>query len=250
MPDPPTTSLLSRPNLAPNPVAPSRASALAELDAIEERDLFAVFHRLIDEYGAQPPGPAHAPDMHAGGSRSSYYVGRLPPHARHRVAMRVHNAYYITGGRRPARLTTELERDFRWSVRTLRFNAPAASRDSTATDEQIEKLPVFVMEKGETRSVGEIFGSMGVGEKIRIADDENGAEEVYTECAICLSDFEAGDEITLLPCGHFFHLTGCVREWLRNHARTCPTCRADICDEATSGLAAPAADVATAEEIS
>ena len=33
------------------------------------------------------------------------------------------------------------------------------------------------------------------------------------ECAICLSQFEVGDRVRLLPCGHIFHLQE-VDEWL------------------------------------
>lgn len=191
------------------------------MGSLEERELFGLFHQLFDEYQANPPSPLG--ELPGAGGGSSLYYSRFPPNARQRFALRVqqHNAYYITGGRRPARLTTELERDFRWSVRTLRLNS-GGRREAAATEAQIDRLPVVVLDKGERQNVVELFARQGCG------DGGEGEEEV-TECAICLSDFEAGDEITLLPCGHLFHLSGCVREWLRNHARTCPTCRADIC---------------------
>ncbi|XP_058777660.1 RING-H2 finger protein ATL8-like [Vicia villosa] len=45
-----------------------------------------------------------------------------------------------------------------------------------------------------------------------------------TECAICLSDFAAGDEIRVLPqCGHGFHVA-CIDTWLGSHS-SCPSCR-------------------------
>lgn len=228
-----------------------------------ERELFAVMNRIIVEYNVDPRMGSSA-DI---GGATPLYLGRFPPHARNRVALRLQNANYIAGQRRSGRhshLTTELERDFRWGVGTLRRNtdAGAGSYDYAASDDQIEALPTFVMEKGETRSVQQIFSAMGAAEQEKVMgggrDECSGLMTSYTECAICLSDFEAGDEITLLPCGHFFHLTGCVREWLRNHARTCPTCRADICKSNTSnistgssdGLASHSATVATSEEIS
>jgi hypothetical protein len=34
-----------------------------------------------------------------------------------------------------------------------------------------------------------------------------------TECAICLGDFEKGDQLRILPCGHIFHLDE-VDAWL------------------------------------
>ncbi|XP_047318104.1 RING-H2 finger protein ATL8-like [Impatiens glandulifera] len=45
-----------------------------------------------------------------------------------------------------------------------------------------------------------------------------------TECAICLAEYENGDEIRLLPqCGHRFHLS-CIDTWLGSHS-SCPSCR-------------------------
>jgi hypothetical protein len=46
-------------------------------------------------------------------------------------------------------------------------------------------------------------------------------------CVICLIEYEDGDEIKVLPCGHEYH-GECVDEWLGKHNRTCPTCRHDI----------------------
>lgn len=37
--------------------------------------------------------------------------------------------------------------------------------------------------------------------------------EAQTECAICLSDFERGDRIRVLPCKHIFHMEE-IDEWL------------------------------------
>ncbi|GFS35943.1 RING/U-box superfamily protein [Actinidia rufa] len=46
----------------------------------------------------------------------------------------------------------------------------------------------------------------------------------FTDCAICLAEFVAGDEIRVLPpCGHGFHV-GCIDTWLRSHS-SCPSCR-------------------------
>lgn len=44
-------------------------------------------------------------------------------------------------------------------------------------------------------------------------------------CAICLSEFKAGDKVCVLPCddGHIFH-TGCIEQWLQTNS-VCPVCR-------------------------
>lgn len=44
------------------------------------------------------------------------------------------------------------------------------------------------------------------------------------DCAICLAEFAAGEEIRVLPhCGHGFHVA-CIDTWLLSHA-SCPSCR-------------------------
>ncbi|GMP44430.1 hypothetical protein CsSME_00013363 [Camellia sinensis var. sinensis] len=46
----------------------------------------------------------------------------------------------------------------------------------------------------------------------------------FSDCAICLSEFLAGDEIRVLPqCGHGFHVA-CIDTWLGSHS-SCPSCR-------------------------
>ncbi|CAH8332992.1 unnamed protein product [Eruca vesicaria subsp. sativa] len=48
--------------------------------------------------------------------------------------------------------------------------------------------------------------------------------EKFAECAICLTEFAAGDELRVLPqCGHGFHLS-CIDTWLGSHS-SCPSCR-------------------------
>ncbi|CAA7401626.1 unnamed protein product [Spirodela intermedia] len=47
------------------------------------------------------------------------------------------------------------------------------------------------------------------------------------ECAVCLSEFDGGDTLRLLPkCDHVFH-ANCIDAWLLAHT-TCPVCRADL----------------------
>ncbi|KAL6996002.1 hypothetical protein U1Q18_006140 [Sarracenia purpurea var. burkii] len=46
----------------------------------------------------------------------------------------------------------------------------------------------------------------------------------FSDCAICLMEFVAGDEIRVLPqCGHGFHVV-CIDMWLGSHS-SCPSCR-------------------------
>ncbi|KAK6939113.1 Zinc finger, RING-type [Dillenia turbinata] len=60
--------------------------------------------------------------------------------------------------------------------------------------------------------------------KLTYAIDEEEGGKASTDCAICLTEFVAGDEIRVLPqCGHIFHV-GCIDMWLGSHS-SCPSCR-------------------------
>ncbi|KAI4162498.1 MAG: hypothetical protein LQ342_003913 [Letrouitia transgressa] len=46
------------------------------------------------------------------------------------------------------------------------------------------------------------------------------------ECSVCMDNVSLGDEVTVLPCHHWFH-GDCVGAWLKEHD-TCPHCRQGI----------------------
>ena len=46
------------------------------------------------------------------------------------------------------------------------------------------------------------------------------------ECSVCMDNVLVGDEVTVLPCSHWFH-GDCVGAWLKEHD-TCPHCRQGI----------------------
>lgn len=46
------------------------------------------------------------------------------------------------------------------------------------------------------------------------------------ECSICMDAVELGDQVTILPCKHWFHEI-CITAWLKEHD-TCPHCRKGI----------------------
>jgi hypothetical protein len=47
-----------------------------------------------------------------------------------------------------------------------------------------------------------------------------------SSCAICLSDYENGEQLRFLHCGHHFH-DKCIVQWLLNN-KTCPFCKKEI----------------------
>lgn len=44
---------------------------------------------------------------------------------------------------------------------------------------------------------------------------------------MCLSEFEEGEELRRLLCGHTFH-KGCLDTWLQQRLATCPLCRSKV----------------------
>ncbi|KIW50425.1 hypothetical protein, variant [Exophiala xenobiotica] len=57
-------------------------------------------------------------------------------------------------------------------------------------------------------------------------DKEMLGTEGKAECSICMDNVDLGDEVTVLPCNHWFH-GDCVTAWLKEHD-TCPHCRNPI----------------------
>ncbi|KAG8974889.1 hypothetical protein FRB90_009689 [Tulasnella sp. 427] len=68
--------------------------------------------------------------------------------------------------------------------------------------------------------------------------------EGQVECAICLSSFDPGDKVRILPCGHLFHIEE-VDGWLVQRKKLCPICKIDVTQPTTASLNAERADGAT-----
>ncbi|KAE9604792.1 hypothetical protein Lal_00010911 [Lupinus albus] len=56
--------------------------------------------------------------------------------------------------------------------------------------------------------------------------DNNNSIAIMAECCccVCLCRFEPNEEVSELPCKHFFHRC-CLDKWFHNKHTTCPLCR-------------------------
>ncbi len=72
-------------------------------------------------------------------------------------------------------------------------------------------------------------------DQIQVSDDGNDEEEAPS-CCICLCEYEKGEKLYQLQCGHVYH-ADCINSWCSNHVRCC-LCNFDLdqnCDESSSG---------------
>ena len=105
-----------------------------------------------------------------------------------------------------------------------------------------EFLSLFMGQTGEGGGLESFFEQMGVRPPDRGFKKEDldrnfitakfdkakstGLEEENKKCAICLADFEDGDELRFLECCHRFHVK-CIDYWLKSKT-TCPICKKDF----------------------
>ncbi|OAQ26449.1 hypothetical protein K457DRAFT_79102 [Linnemannia elongata AG-77] len=57
----------------------------------------------------------------------------------------------------------------------------------------------------------------------------------YDPCAICLEEYEVGDQLRELPCKHFFH-SQCIDPWFKDVHGICPVCKRDYSEGKQSSL--------------
>jgi len=72
------------------------------------------------------------------------------------------------------------------------------------------------------------------GKKLLDTKEEEDVDDYeMPACSICLCEYEEGENLSKLPCGHVYH-TDCVTAWVDNHTR-CPLCNFDLMEEVEEG---------------
>ncbi|KAK0643469.1 hypothetical protein B0T16DRAFT_459609 [Cercophora newfieldiana] len=103
----------------------------------------------------------------------------------------------------------------------------AVHGDAVYTQEALDRIITSLMEANPSSNAAPPASQTAIDrlEKKKI-DDAMLGPEGKAECTICIDELKKGDEVTSLPCTHWFH-GECVILWLKEH-NTCPICRAPI----------------------
>ena len=103
----------------------------------------------------------------------------------------------------------------------------AVHGDAVYSQEALDRIITQLMEANPQSNAAPPASQAAI-EKLgkKLIDKEMLGENGKAECTICIDEMHVGDEVTVLPCNHWFH-GECVVLWLKEH-NTCPVCRAPI----------------------
>jgi hypothetical protein len=92
----------------------------------------------------------------------------------------------------------------------------------------------------ETQNSNNKVGYGSVAQK----DSKDSTHEDGPHCSICLCEYEEGDDVVKLPCGHLYH-DDCISSWTSNHVK-CPLCNYDL-EAASDGTSESSAEPLASE---
>ncbi|KAG8168276.1 hypothetical protein KVR01_003965 [Diaporthe batatas] len=103
----------------------------------------------------------------------------------------------------------------------------AAHGDAVYTQEGLDRIITQLMETNPQSNAAPPASEEAI-EKLekKSLDRQMMGDSPKVECTICIDEMHLGDEVTVLPCKHWFH-GECVVLWLKEH-NTCPICRSPI----------------------
>ena len=103
------------------------------------------------------------------------------------------------------------------------------------TEEQVLSLPILEYTSNPNRQEPE-EGEESEEEQVDESGEEASSRRYsrtapthhhQTGCAICIEEFEEGEKLRQLPCGHAFH-TECIVPWLTERHPSCPLCKHEV----------------------
>ncbi|VEU35585.1 unnamed protein product [Pseudo-nitzschia multistriata] len=111
-------------------------------------------------------------------------------------------------------------------------------RRQRLTTDQVRELHVGIFDGNKLVYDEENPTANGVGEYccdhiLQHSNDKNFPQPTINSmdtCTICLDDYQIGDKLCCLPCGHVFHAE-CISKWLVERSATCPLCNLDLYEE-------------------
>ena len=117
---------------------------------------------------------------------------------------------------------------------TLLNPANAQHGDTVFSQEAFDRVMTQLMEQnqGSTAPGPASETAIHALETKKVDKDMLGSDGT-AECSICMENVELGENVTVLPCNHWFH-GQCVTAWLTEHD-TCPHCRKPITPSADAG---------------
>lgn len=105
--------------------------------------------------------------------------------------------------------------------------ANATHGDAVYTEEALDRvISQFMEAQNGTGAPGPASAAAIDALPKKEADKSMMGNDGKAECSVCMDNVEIGDEVTELPCNHWFH-GDCVGAWLKEHD-TCPHCRQGI----------------------
>ena len=109
----------------------------------------------------------------------------------------------------------------------LRNPGNAAHGDFVDTEEAFNRVLDQMMEHAQGSSApGPASEAAIAALPKKAADKSMMGSDGKAECSVCMDAVNIGDQVTVLPCKHWFH-GDCVGAWLKEHD-TCPHCRQGI----------------------
>ncbi len=110
---------------------------------------------------------------------------------------------------------------------TLLNPSAAVHGDAVYTQEALDRIITQLMEANPQSNAAPPASAEAI-EKLekKPLDEKMMGVDGKVECTICMDELHKGDEVSVLPCKHWFH-PECVNIWLKEH-NTCPMCRTPI----------------------